>query len=90
MPTLKSAFKRMRQNEQRNLRNRVRKSRVNTGEKAFNEAIAKGDADAAKKALETCFSTLDKAAKSGSIHGNKADRKKGRLAARLKKIAIAK
>lgn len=86
MPHTKSAYKRMKQNVKRNLNNRVRKTRVHTTEGNLNEAIEKGDAAAAKKALEVCFSTLDKAAKVGSIHGNKADRKKSRLALRVAKM----
>lgn len=40
-------------------------------------------ADAISLALSKCFSELDKAAKVGVIHKNKADRKKARLAARV-------
>ena len=86
MTHTKSAAKRMKQSIKRNLNNRVRKSRVHTSEGHLDDAIAAGDAVAAKKALEACFSVLDKAAKVGSIHGNKADRKKSRLALRVAKM----
>ena len=39
--------------------------------------------EAVELTLSKCFSELDKAAKVGVIHKNKADRKKSRLAARV-------
>ena len=39
--------------------------------------------EAVELSLSKCFSELDKAAKVGVIHKNKADRKKSRLAARI-------
>lgn len=87
MPALKSAEKRMRQDVKRKLNNRIRKTRMNTTERALNEAIAAGNKEEATIALAKCFSVLDKAAKVGTIHSNKADRKKARLAARLSKLA---
>ena len=45
-----------------------------------------GGKEAVALALSKCFSELDKAAKVGVIHKNKADRKKSRLTA---KMAIA-
>ena len=86
MPNLKSAYKRIKQDEKRNLSNRIRKTRAHNTERVFDEAIAAGDKDGAAKALEACFSTLDRAAQAGSIHKNRADRKKSRLYARLQAL----
>lgn len=52
--------------------------------KAAKEAGKATDkAFAVAAALSKCFSELDKAAKVGVIHSNKADRKKSRLVARV-------
>ena len=50
-----------------------------TAKEAGKEIDGKGAVDLA---LSKCFSELDKAAKVGVIHQNKADRKKSRLVAR--------
>lgn len=87
MPNTESAKKRLRSNVRRRFINRVRKSRIKTSERRLLTAIAAGDAAAAKAALTACFSELDHAAKSGSIHKNKADRKKQRLSLQVNKLA---
>lgn len=87
MPNIKSAAKRLKQNIKRRLINRMRKSRVKTSETHLNEMIKAGDKEAVQKQLSKCFSELDKAAKKGTIHQNKADRKKARLTARVAKMA---
>jgi small subunit ribosomal protein S20 len=87
MPNTESAKKRLRSSVRRRFINRVRKSRAKTSERRLTDAIASGDAAAAKQALSVCFSELDRAAKAGSIHKNKADRKKQRLALRVNKMA---
>ena len=87
MPNTASAKKRLKSDIRRRFINRVRKSRIKTSEKRLNTAIEAGDAEAAKSALVVCFSELDRAAKRGTIHKNKADRKKQRLALRVNKLA---
>ncbi|MGI5924977.1 MAG: 30S ribosomal protein S20 [Lentisphaerae bacterium] len=87
MPNIKSAAKRLRQNEKNRMFNRMRKSRVRTAENALDELIKAGDKEAVAAGLTRCYSELDKAAKNGVIHKNKADRKKQRLAARVAKMA---
>lgn len=87
MPNTQSAKKRLKSSLRRRFINRVRKSRAKTSEKRLAAAIASGDSAAAKQALSVCFSELDRAAKTGSIHKNKADRKKQRLALRVNKMA---
>lgn len=85
MPNIKSAAKRLRSNAKKTQVNRMRKSRVRTSEARLNEAIKAGNQDAVTATLSKCFSELDKAAKKGVLHGNKAARKKARLAARVAK-----
>lgn len=87
MPTTNSAKKRLRSSLGRRTLNRARKSRVKTSEAQLNETIEGGNRELATAALSKCFSDLDKAAKKGTIHANKADRKKSRLAARVAKLA---
>jgi small subunit ribosomal protein S20 len=87
MPNTKSAAKRLRSNVKKRLVNRIRKSRIHTSEINLNEQINSGSKEKATELLGKCFSELDKAAKIGAIHSNKADRKKQRLAARVAKMA---
>ncbi len=84
MPSKRSANKRLRSSARQRMVHRMRKSRVKTTEKRLDEVIASGDASAAEAALERCYSELDRAAKKGTLHRNKASRKKQRLAARVR------
>ena len=77
----------MRADARKHTYNRARKVKVRESEKTLNAAIAAGDKTAAITQLSDCYSQLDKAAKTGVIHKNKADRKKARLAARVAKMA---
>ncbi len=90
MPTTKSAAKRLRSSAKRKLRNQVRKSLNRTAEKKFMALVEANNAEGATAALADCFSALDRAAKEGTIHTNKADRKKARLTVKLKALAAAK
>jgi len=51
------------------------------------EAIAKGDKDAAKTALNAAASAVDKGVQKGVLHKNTASRYKARLNKRVKAIA---
>ena len=87
MPTTNSAKKRLRSSLKRRTLNRARKSRIKTDEARLTEIIAAGKKEEAAAALRQCFADLDKAAKLGTIHANKANRKKSRLAARVARLA---
>ena len=89
MPNTKSAKKHLKTDLRRRLQNRVRKSRIKTTEKHLMEKVTAQDASGAREALSQCFSELDKAAKAGTIHRRKADRQKGRLAARAADVTAA-
>lgn len=84
MPNSKSAEKRLRQNTGRRLRGRVRRSKIHTSRRKFDECIAAKDFEAAQTQLSACFSSLDRAAKARAIHPNKASRTKARLVAALR------
>ena len=78
MPNIKSAIKRVKVTEKKNLRNRMIKSAMRTSIKKFDTAISAGTADA--KLLSATSGAVDKAAAKGVIHKNAANRKKARLA----------
>ena len=84
MPNIKSAIKRVKVSEAKNLRNRMVKSKVKTAIKKFETEIATAPANAAAQYSLTT-SAIDKAVTKGVIHKNAANRKKARLAKRLAK-----
>ncbi len=73
----------------RRTHNKAIKSRLQTLEKKFLDVVGAKKADEAAAAYRLVTSALDKAAKSLVIHRNVADRKKSRLAARLKALQPA-
>jgi small subunit ribosomal protein S20 len=85
MANIASAEKQRRQAEKKNERNRAAKSALRTALKKARTAIVGGDAD--KDTLSTGFSAIDKAAKSGLIKENTANRYKSRLSAASKRDA---
>jgi small subunit ribosomal protein S20 len=76
MPTHKSAWKRMRQNERKRVVNKAHRTTLRKNLKSFREL---GDAETAAANYPAMASSLDKAAKKGIIHHRKADRLKSRL-----------
>ena len=93
MANHKSAEKRIRSSRQKARKNKRLKSLVrDTGKKALQAAseavkdgIKAGAKSAVQQALSAVFSKLDRAAKSGAIHRNKARRDKARLARKFHK-----
>ena len=75
MAHMKSAIKRIRTSREANLRNRARISEIKTVEKKLRAAVEANDAAAAELARKFA-SVLDKAAKLGTIHPNRAANKK--------------
>ena len=69
--------------------NKARRSRVKSYVRRFDEAIAAGDSAAAKTAFAEAQSQLMKAVSKGVLHKNTGARKVSRLAARLRKLAVA-
>ena len=87
MPNIKSAIKRVKVTEKKNLRNRMVKSAMKTQLKKFEAAVAANEADA--KVLSTTQGAVAKALAKGVINKNAANRKKARLAKKLAKAAKA-
>ncbi len=86
MPNKKSAYKHLRADPKKRLRNRMIKSATRTAIKKAEQAIASGDLEAAMTAFREAVSKLDRAAKKGVIKKGTADRKKSRLARKLNKL----
>jgi len=85
MANIRSAEKQRRQAEKKKERNRAGKSTLRTALKKTRSAIVGGDAD--KETLATGYSAIDRAAKSGLIKENTANRYKSRLAGASKRSA---
>jgi small subunit ribosomal protein S20 len=81
-----SARKRIRQNEKRNLRNRMRRSRVRTFLRKVELALAGGDKAQAQEAFRAAQPELQRAATKGVLHLNTVSRKLSRLSARIKSM----
>lgn len=77
MPILKSALKKLRQDKKRTLINKPYRVKMR-------EAVKQMRLKKTKKALESAFAALDKAAKRKVIHKNRAARLKSRLSRLVK------
>ncbi|WP_347139135.1 30S ribosomal protein S20 [Paracoccus sp. SSK6] len=81
--------KRARQIERRTDVNKARRSRIRTFLRKVEEAIASGNAEAAKAALQAAQPELMRGVTKGVVHKNTASRKISRLAARVKALSAA-
>jgi len=79
--------KRARQSERRNDINKARRSRIRTFIRKVEEAIASGNADAAKLALEAAQPEMARGVTKGVLHKNTVSRKMSRLSSRVKALA---
>ena len=86
MAHTKSALKRWRQNVAHRERNKPVRTAARTSVKDARTAIAAGDPDAAKAAVMTAISTVDRATKGNVVHSNAASRTKSRLMRHLNAI----
>lgn len=87
MANTSSAKKAVRKLARRTAVNRMRRSAMRTQLRKVEEAIASGDAAAAREALITTESVVMRSAQKGVIHANTASRKVSRLSARVKALA---
>jgi len=87
MANHKSALKRVRQTKVRTERNRTRKTAIKTLRKKTLAAVGASDKVAAGQSLSEFSSAVDKAAKKGLIHKNKAANLKSKAAKALATIA---
>lgn len=87
MANIKSAKKRILVNRTKAARNQSIKSSVKTAIKKVYAAIDAKDKEAAKSALLSATSALDKATKKGVYHKNTSSRKVSRMALAVNKMA---
>ncbi len=87
MANHKSALKRVRQTKVRTERNRTRKTAIKTLRKKTLAAVAAADKPVASQSLSEFSSAVDKAAKKGLIHKNKAANLKRKAAKAIASIA---
>lgn len=86
MANTASAAKRARQTVRRTARNRKVKAGIKSDLKGIRAAITGGKKDEAKALLPKVSQALDKAAKAGRVHKNKANRHKSELASQIAAI----
>ena len=84
MPITKSAKKALRQSKTKKKRNLAKKTKLKSIKKEILKAVSLKDKEAAKKKIAEFYKALDKAAKTNTIHKNKAARLKSRIAKKLK------
>ena len=80
MPSHKSAWKRMRQNERKRMRNRAHRSFLRGTVRSFTTL---DEVEQATEQFPEVVSTIDKAVKKGIIHRRKAARLKSQLSRKL-------
>jgi small subunit ribosomal protein S20 len=80
MANIHSQKKRNQRSARERAENRTRVSRVKTYFRRLEAAVAEGDGERAATEHRELIRSIDKAAKSGALHGNNAARKKSRAA----------
>ena len=84
----KSAQKATRGSGRRQKRNKSIRSQVKTDIAKAEKLISDGDIEAAKKAVVTAVTNLDKAAEKKVLHANNTARRKSRLMKKLNKPVV--
>jgi small subunit ribosomal protein S20 len=87
MPNIASAKKRVRTIKKRTVINHARKTRIRGFVRKVEEAIASGDAAAAKAALKAAEPEIMRGVTKGAVHKNAGSRKVSRLTKRVAKLA---
>ena len=85
----RSAKKRIRQTVKRTAVNRSRMSRIKTYLRKVEDALAKGDQEAARSAFSEAEPEIRRGVTKGVLHLNTASRKISRLASRVKALSQA-
>ena len=87
MPNTASTKKRVRQDQDRTLRNKNRRSNMRGAVRKLKEAVEAGDKAAAQVCLKEAYSFIDRAARKNVIHDNTAANKKRKLTRLVNGIA---
>lgn len=83
MPNIKSAKKRVDVTLRNKEVNKSNRSELNTAIKKLNQAVESGDKAKAEALLNDTFKIIDENVTKGTIHKNKADRKKAEVAKKV-------
>lgn len=83
MPHTESAKKRLRQNEERRLRNKARATELKTLKKQIERHLHDGESAQAAELYNRFAQRVDQAASGSTLHKNTAARAKGRVAAKI-------
>ncbi|MFD0773409.1 30S ribosomal protein S20 [Streptomonospora algeriensis] len=89
MANIKSQKKRVRQNEERRVRNQSVRSSLKTAIRKFRVAAESGNVEQAVVLQRSAARQLDKASSKGVIHKNQAANRKSAIAKRLDKLQSA-
>jgi small subunit ribosomal protein S20 len=87
VPNTKTAWKNLRKNEKRRMRNRSIKSATKTEIKKFRKLVEEGMIEEAHSYLPRVYKKVDMAVSKGVFHKNKAARIKSRLTNKLNQAA---
>ena len=87
MPNIKSSILSVKKDAKRHAKNVAEKDGIKAAIRKVNAAVAAGNADEAKAALNVAAKTIDKAASNNTIHENAAARKKSTLAKKVNAMA---
>lgn len=87
MANTSSAKKATRKIARRTIVNKSRRTQMRGSVRTVEEAIAKGDREAALKAMARCEPELMRAAQRNIVHKNAASRKVSRLTQKIAKLA---
>ena len=85
--TGKSAQKMVSVSSRRQQRNKAVRSEVKTNITKAEKIIFSGDLEAAREAVKTAVTSLDKASEKGILHANNTSRRKSRLLKKLNEVA---
>lgn len=86
MPIQRAAFKSVRKDKKKRIRNLRITSELKSLHKKLDSFVTAKNLKEAKETLQLLISKIDKAASKGIIHNNTASRKISRLMKRLKKL----
>jgi small subunit ribosomal protein S20 len=86
MPNIDSAKKRVRRTRKRTDVNHARKTRIRTSIRKVEEALAQGNASAARAALDAAEPEIMRGVSKGVLHRNAGARKVSRLNKRVAKL----
>jgi len=86
MPNIKSAKKRVEVAKRNNEANKSNKSELATVIKKVNASVESGNKKEAAAALNTAFKVIDENVTKGTIHKNKASRKKADVAKKVSQM----